>query len=69
MPKNQISMPMTVQEGGMTWHLFDVNYKDKDGHLYSFYIYALDRYHANLLLTDIKEGAYLADDIAGITPN
>jgi hypothetical protein len=56
-----ITLHQSVEIDGKTWRIFDVNFKDDEGRLYGFYIYAISREHAACVLDDIKRTATLSD--------
>ena len=59
---NAITLEKSVVVNGRRWNLFSVEFKTPDG-TYSTYIYALDHYHASVMLADLKEGAEIVGQV------
>lgn len=47
------------------WKPYSVNHIDADGKKFSFYIFAISREHAACVVDDIRETAWLGDEIVG----
>ncbi|HBM8109980.1 TPA: hypothetical protein L0X89_004676 [Escherichia coli] len=47
------------------WKPYSVYHIDADGKKFSFYIFAISREHAACVVDDIRETAWLGDEIAG----
>nr|DAQ25801.1 MAG TPA: hypothetical protein [Caudoviricetes sp.] len=50
---------------GVLWKPYSVNHIDADGKKFSFYIFAISREHAACVVDDIRETAWLGDEIVG----
>lgn len=57
--------PKPVVMGGVLWKPYSVNHIDADGKKFSFYIFAISREHAACVVDDIRETAWLGDEIVG----
>ena len=57
--------PEPVVIDGVLWKPYSVNHIDADGKKFSFYIFAISREHAACVVSDIRETAWLGDEIVG----
>ena len=57
--------PKPVVIDGVLWKPYSVNHIDADGKKFSFYIFAISREHAVCVVDDIRETAWLGDEIVG----
>ena len=57
--------PKPVVIDGVLWKPYSVNHIDADGKKFSFYIFAISREHAACVVDDIRETAWLGDEIVG----
>ena len=57
--------PEPVVIDGVLWKPYSVNHLDADGKKFSFYIFAISREHAACVADDIRETAWLGDEIVG----
>lgn len=58
--------PIVVEVNGKTWHRYTCSFKSQDGK-YCFDIYALNDYHAELLMSDLRDSARVDGRLAGIS--
>lgn len=61
----RMESPKPVVIDGVLWKPYSVNHIDADGKKFSFYIFAISREHAACVVDDIRETAWLGDEIAG----
>lgn len=57
--------PKPVVIDGVLWKPYSVNHIDADGKKFSFYIFAISREHAACVVDDIRETAWLGDEVVG----
>lgn len=61
----RMGSPEPVVIDGVLWKPYAVNHVDADGKKFSFYIFAISREHAACVVDDIRETAWLGDEIVG----
>ena len=61
----RMGSPKPVVIDGVLWKPYSVNHIDADGKKFSFYIFAISREHAACVVDDIRETAWLGDEIVG----
>ena len=61
----RMEFPKPVDIDGVLWKPYSVNHIDADGKKFSFYIFAISREHAACVVDDIRETAWLGDEIVG----
>ena len=61
----RMESPKPVVIDGVLWKPYSVNHIDADGKKFSFYIFAISREHAACVVDDIRETAWLGDEIVG----
>lgn len=61
----RMKAPEPVVIDGVLWKPYSVNHIDADGKKFSFYIFAISREHAACVVDDIRETAWLGDEIVG----
>ena len=57
--------PEPVVIDDVLWKPYSVNHIDADGKKFSFYIFAISREHAACVVDDIRETAWLGDEVVG----
>lgn len=57
--------PLSCEVNGRRWELFGCEYESPDGK-FAFYIYALSRDHAEMLLTELKQTARVLGKLEGV---
>lgn len=61
----RMESPKPVVIDGVLWKPYSVNHIDADGKKFSFYIFAISREHAACVVDDIRETAWLGDEVVG----
>lgn len=60
--RQMVTLPITTEVCGQTWHLFTFDYTTQDG-VFSGYLHALDMGHAEQLLSEMCATAVLAGEM------
>ena len=61
----RMESPKPVVIDGVLWKPYSVNHIDADGKKFSFYNFAISREHAACVVDDIRETAWLGDEVVG----
>lgn len=63
--RQMVTLPITTEVGGQTWHLFTFDYMTQDG-MFSGYLHALDMGHAEQLLSEMCATAVLTGEMVEV---
>ena len=66
MSSQGVPQPLSLVIDGLTWRLYEIEYKTPDG-TFATHIYAISFEHAQLMLDDLKATGRVRDCVRGVS--